>query len=220
MCFSVFAVFGVKLGPSESEALQLLRIIWRKIAKLPKTDIDNILRGPSQRKMINTEKESEALPYLRKILEKLGGESKTEKESEVRRADTITFHPSRVLFVAAKTGNVRFITEFIRLYPGVTLKVDDKERTIFHQAIKHRNINIYKLIYEIGAWKELITPIKDKKGNYLLHMIAKYSNQKLFQGLSGAAFQMQRELLWFKVCISFHRLSFWPIIHWYNKIFN
>ncbi|KAI7731369.1 hypothetical protein M8C21_012808 [Ambrosia artemisiifolia] len=40
-------VFHVKIGPGEkeSEALQVLRIIWEKIATMPKSDIDDILRG-------------------------------------------------------------------------------------------------------------------------------------------------------------------------------
>ncbi|XP_022036632.2 ankyrin repeat-containing protein NPR4 [Helianthus annuus] len=54
------------------------------------------------------------------------------------------------------------------------------------------------LIYEIGAMKDLITPIKDIKGNNMLHMVAKKAKQNQIQNVSGAALEMQRELSWFK----------------------
>ncbi|PWA53656.1 Ankyrin repeat-containing protein [Artemisia annua] len=48
-----FSVIGLKAGPLEKEpkALQLLKIIWNDIAKRPKKEIDDIMRG--QREQIN-----------------------------------------------------------------------------------------------------------------------------------------------------------------------
>ncbi|XP_076911847.1 uncharacterized protein LOC143569952 [Bidens hawaiensis] len=153
----------VGTGDKESEAPKLLRIIWEKVAAMPKSEIDDIIRGPS-----------------------------------LKVGNTIKGYPSRVLFVAAKMGNTRFIIELIRSYPDLIWKQDDKGKTIFHLAIKRRQAKIYNLLYEIGAMKDLITPIKDKKGNNMLHMVAKSAKQKRFQNVSGVALQMQRELLWFK----------------------
>ncbi|KAM0010900.1 putative ankyrin repeat-containing domain, PGG domain, leucine-rich repeat domain superfamily [Helianthus debilis subsp. tardiflorus] len=162
---SIFGVFHVKVGPDEkeSEALQLLKIIWGNMAKMTKTEVNDIIRGPP-----------------------------------LREGRTIKGYPSRVLFVAAKLGNTRFIVELIRSYPDLIWKVDDKGKTIFHLAVKRRQEKIYNLLYEIGAMKDLITPIKDKKGNNMLHMVSKSAKQSRFQNVSGVAFQMQRELLWFK----------------------
>ncbi|KAI3821772.1 hypothetical protein L1987_09344 [Smallanthus sonchifolius] len=165
---SIFAVCHVKVmpGEKESKALQLLRIIWKRIATMHKSEIDDIIRGPVV---------------------------------EVKTGDTIKkSYPSRVLFLAAKMGNTRFIVELIRLYPDLIWKQDDKEKTIFHLAAKRRQIKIYKLLYEIGAMKDLITPIKDEKGNNMLHMVAKSGKQIRYQNVSGVAFQMQQELLWFR----------------------
>ncbi|KAJ0790415.1 putative ankyrin repeat-containing domain, PGG domain, leucine-rich repeat domain superfamily [Helianthus annuus] len=161
---SIFGAFHVKVGPGEkeSEALQLLKIIWKNIATMAKTEINDIIRGPP-----------------------LG-------------LGAIKSYPSRVLFVAAKMGNTRFIVELIRSYPDLIWKQDDKGKTIFHLAIKRRQEKIYNMLYEIGAMKDLITPIKDKKGNNMLHMVSKSAKQSRFQNVSGVAFQMQRELLWFK----------------------
>ncbi|XP_035846290.1 uncharacterized protein LOC110942046 isoform X14 [Helianthus annuus] len=162
---SIFGVFHVKVRPGEkeSEALQLLKIIWKSIATMAKTEIADIIRGPP-----------------------LG-------------LGAIKSYPSRVLFVAAKMGNTRFIVELIRSYPDLIWKQDDKGKTIFHLAIKRRQEKIYNMLYEIGAMKDLITPIKDKKGNNMLHMVSKSAKQSRFQNVSGVAFQMQRELLWFKL---------------------
>ncbi|MFS7937963.1 hypothetical protein Hanom_Chr05g00434001 [Helianthus anomalus] len=72
--FAVFVAFHVKIGPweKESEALQLLRIIWEKVAKMPKDDIADILRGPRVRvQNKKKDKESEVMPLIRTILEKI-----------------------------------------------------------------------------------------------------------------------------------------------------
>ncbi|XP_024963038.1 uncharacterized protein LOC112503195 [Cynara cardunculus var. scolymus] len=158
----------VKIGhvEKESDALQLLRVIWQKIAIMPKNEIDDIIRGPP---------------------------------GEVRvPGGRIKGYPSRVLFLAAKMGNTRFILELIRSYPDIIWKVDDKGQTIFHIAVKRRHAKIYNLLYEIGSMKDLITPLKDKKDNNMLHLVAKSAKPKRFQNVSGVALQMQRELLWFK----------------------
>ncbi|KAF5806085.1 putative ankyrin repeat-containing domain superfamily [Helianthus annuus] len=83
-------------------------------------------------------------------------------------------------------------------------KTDDKRKTIFHLAVKRRHIEIYKLLYEIGAMKDLITPIKDIKDNNMLHMVAKSCKPNRLQDVPGPALQMQRELLWFKVFLPGH----------------
>ncbi|CAH1454447.1 unnamed protein product [Lactuca virosa] len=165
---SIFAVFHVKVRftEKESEALQLLRILWKKIAIMPKSEIDDIIRGPPM---------------------------EVKKQGGIMRS-----YPSRVLFTAAKMGNIRFIIELIQSYPDLIWKVDDKGQTIFHIAIKRRQAKIYNLLYEIGSMKDLIAPIKDKNGNNMLHLVAKSAKPKRFQNVSGVALQMQRELLWFK----------------------
>ncbi|KAF5806052.1 putative ankyrin repeat-containing domain, PGG domain, ankyrin repeat-containing domain superfamily [Helianthus annuus] len=189
VCF--FAVFlGVHvmrwtMWSKEFQALHLLRLIWGIVAKMSKHDIAEILRGPRvrvQNKNKDKDDKGEAIP-----------------KSEIAKGYTTEWsYPSRVLFVATKMGNTHFVIELIRSDPELIWKLDDKGKTIFHLAVKHRQINIYKLIYEIGAMKHLITPIKDKKGNNMLHMVSKSAKQSRFRDVSGVALQMQRELLWFK----------------------
>ncbi|XP_071707228.1 uncharacterized protein [Rutidosis leptorrhynchoides] len=107
-------------------------------------------------------------------------------------------YSSRVLFIAAEVGNVGFLIELLRQYPDLIWKVNDKNRTIFHIGVKHRHEDIYNLLYEIGSMKDMITPLKDHKGNNMLHLAGKIAKgNRLENATSGAALQMQRELVWF-----------------------
>ncbi|KAJ9557458.1 hypothetical protein OSB04_012072 [Centaurea solstitialis] len=170
---SIFAIVGLKVGAPEkkSEALQLLRIIWKNIAEQPKSVIDDIIRGrPDSSKSTVTPPTGNA---NRK-------------------------YSSRILFVAAETGNTKFVVELIRQYPDLIWKVNDDNQSIFHIAVKHRHEGIYNLLYEIGSMKDLITPLKDHNDNNMLHLVGKSAKTKRLQDVSGVALQMQRELLWFK----------------------
>nr|XP_043622722.1 uncharacterized protein LOC122594311 [Erigeron canadensis]XP_043622723.1 uncharacterized protein LOC122594311 [Erigeron canadensis] len=301
---SVYAVgvggSKVKAPACESIALQLLRMIWKDIAKKPKNEIDRILRGPADvnkqdksapgravqfmqlqksisdhiyrlgditRQQLNTlllknliseslvkmhvetqniikgapdsisqdnkpisGKADQALE-LQKIISKSIvnmhdeiqkineitvkedqeaiqlrlqnaisdhiGKLKTESQKIIRRPAKQTYS-SRVVFIAAEMGNTNFLIELIRLYPDLIWKVNDNNQTIFHIAVKHRNAGIYNLLYEIGAMKDMITPLRDPKENNMLHLVGQRAKENQLKDVSGVAFQMQRELLWFK----------------------
>ncbi|KAK4368295.1 hypothetical protein RND71_012087 [Anisodus tanguticus] len=106
--------------------------------------------------------------------------------------------PSRPLFVAAELGNFEFIVELIQSYPDLIWKVDEESQSIFHIAVIHRQEKIYKLIYNIGAHKDIITSYKSRNNENILHLAAKLAPTNRLGIVSGAALQMQRELLWFK----------------------
>lgn len=101
-----------------------------------------------------------------------------------------------LLFIAARLGNYKFIIELLKLYPEIAWDRDDNKYTIFHVAVINRHENVYNLLYELGS-KKLGTLDKDK--NNILHLAAKKPAQGRLTIVSGAALQMQRELLWFKV---------------------
>ncbi|XP_059634110.1 ankyrin repeat-containing protein ITN1-like [Cornus florida] len=105
---------------------------------------------------------------------------------------------SKPLFDAAEFGNIEFITELIRSYPDLIWNVDEEHQSIFHIAVMHRQENIFKLIYGMGAYKDLITYYRDKNNNNILHLAGKLAPSDRLNFVSGAALQMQRELLWFK----------------------
>ncbi|XP_071706390.1 uncharacterized protein [Rutidosis leptorrhynchoides] len=322
----VFSVIGVMVGPPEkdSEALQLLRIVWKDIAKKPKSEIDKIIRGPVDmikqddtpaasgkvvqalqlRKLISehhhkmhietqnilrdppdltsqdTESASAKKVYLALQLQELiydhlvnihvgtqniirgcpdsvnqdtvsafgkvdqalqlqkliskhivtmnvetkniikwppvsGDEDRIlalrlqriflnhidkmhDKAENIIRGRANETHSSRILFVAAEMGNTEFVVELIRQYPDLIWKVNDNLLSIFHVAVKYRRKGIYNLLYEIGSMKDLVTPLSDEEGNNMLHLAGKITKKKRLENVSGAALQMQRELLWFK----------------------
>lgn len=107
--------------------------------------------------------------------------------------------PSRLLFTAAEMGNVEFIKILIRMYPDLIWKVDDHSRSIFHIAVMHRQENIFNLIHEIGAHKDLIAAYEDEYKDNMLHLAGKLAPPNRLKIDSGAALQLRRELHWFKV---------------------
>ena len=64
--------------------------------------------------------------------------------------------------------------------------------------IVKRMCTIYILLYELGSKK---LGVVDKDGNNILHLAAILPKQNRLNIVSGAAFQMQRELIWFQVDI-------------------
>ncbi|KAI7751634.1 hypothetical protein M8C21_003630 [Ambrosia artemisiifolia] len=196
----------------DSEALQLLRIIWRNIAKKPKKEIDDILRGQAdpikKDDRLPYNKEDQKLHLLKLIsdhivkmpneIQKLTAGPSTNFTRALSMGNARKTYSSRVLFLAAEMGNTKFIVELIRIYPDLIWKVNDNNQSIFHIAVKHRHEGIYNLLYEIGSMKDLITPLRDENDNNMLHLVGKSAKQKRLQDVSGVALQMQRELLWFK----------------------
>nr|KAJ0189082.1 hypothetical protein LSAT_V11C800430900 [Lactuca sativa] len=200
----------------ENEALQLLRIIWKDIAKKPKNQIDDIIRGPpdpiKQDDKLHLGKEDQALQLLKLIsenivkmpieIQKLVGSGGGTTSKPITRMPSMVnvkrTYSSRILFLAAEMGNTKFVVELIRQYPDLIWKVNDNNQSVFHIAVKHRHEGIYNLLYEIGSMKDLITPLKDQNENNMLHLVGKSAKRKRLQDVSGVALQMQRELLWFK----------------------
>lgn len=99
------------------------------------------------------------------------------------------------LFAAARLGNYKFIRELLKMYPDITWGRDANKHTIFHVAVIHRHENVYNLLYDLGSKK---FALKDNDGNNILHLAAIMPAQSRLNIVSGAALQMQRELLWFK----------------------
>ncbi|GKU92685.1 hypothetical protein SLEP1_g6384 [Rubroshorea leprosula] len=106
--------------------------------------------------------------------------------------------PTQPLFVAAEFGIIELITELIQTYPDLIWKVDKDSRSIFHIAVFHRQEKIFNLIHDLGAHKDMITSYKDKNNCNILHLAGKIAPPNRLNIVSGAALQMQRELLWFK----------------------
>ncbi|CAL5408895.1 unnamed protein product [Camellia sinensis] len=99
--------------------------------------------------------------------------------------------------------------ELVRLLWKMVIKQDDSEisdlirspsRLLLccGRAWKHQVLGIFNILYEIGLIKDLITAYRDEDRNNMLHLAAKIAPPNQLNIVSGAALQMQRELLWFK----------------------
>ena len=111
--------------------------------------------------------------------------------------------PSKLLFDAATVGNFEFLAELVNSYPDLLWETDDLKRSIIHVAVLHRHANIFNLIHDVGSLKEFVGTSTDFDGNNILHLAAKLPSKDRLNIVSGAALQMQRELLWYEVSFSF-----------------
>ncbi|KAK4405974.1 Ankyrin repeat-containing protein ITN1 [Sesamum angolense] len=103
-----------------------------------------------------------------------------------------------ILHEAAKVGNVALITMLVRSDPDLIWKRDGNKHYIFHTAVLHRQENVFSLIHQIGSMKELIAISVDNNYDNIMHLAGKLAPPERLKVVSGAALQMQRELLWFK----------------------
>ncbi|GKV53179.1 hypothetical protein SLEP1_g59717 [Rubroshorea leprosula] len=103
------------------------------------------------------------------------------------------------MFEAAKLGIVEFVIELLRVTQPIIYRRREDRRDVFMIAIQHRQESIFNLLYGTHeAWKGRIINWKDKKGNSLLHVAGEKDPNFQHARISNSAFQMQRELQWFK----------------------
>ncbi|XP_035541949.1 ankyrin repeat-containing protein ITN1-like [Juglans regia] len=114
-------------------------------------------------------------------------------------SSTAVQYHMQLLREAAQVGNVEFLVILIRSYPDLIWQVDVGYGTLFHVAIKHRQERVFNLIYEIGVLKgNLATVYEPKRSSDMLHLAGELPSSDRLNIVSGAALQMQRELLWFQ----------------------
>ncbi|TKY72698.1 Ankyrin-1 protein [Spatholobus suberectus] len=107
--------------------------------------------------------------------------------------------PFQLLFNAAVAGNFGFLSELLSAHPSLIWEMDNNGRSIIHTAVSHRHASIVNLVHEIGSHKDLIVTYFVEEGNTLLHLAAKLAPRGQLELVSGAAFQMCLELIWFEV---------------------
>lgn len=103
-----------------------------------------------------------------------------------------------ILHAAAEEGNVELLTMLTHTYPHLVWHTDSKGYTIFHIAVIHRQHNVFVLIDEIGARKDLIAVTQDEKGNNILHLAAELGVLDHVRS-PFPTFRMLREMKWYLV---------------------
>ncbi|XP_060960327.1 uncharacterized protein LOC115724011 [Cannabis sativa] len=67
------------------------------------------------------------------------------------------------------------------------------------EATKYRQVEIFKLIHEVGLSKQVVQSYEDKKQNNLLHLAARKPPENILRrSIVGSALQMREEILWFQ----------------------
>ena len=96
--------------------------------------------------------------------------------------------------MAACNGIMEIVEVIIRLHPQSIEHVSEDEQNILYMAVKHRQLEIFRLLKKLKMVRRLAGKI-DKLGNTVLHYTAE------FQGghQPGYALQLQEELHWFEV---------------------
>lgn len=123
---------------------------------------------------------------------------------------TLLTQPTNLIFDAATVGNAEFLAIIISKYPDLIWMLNWNNQSIFHIAAANRHESVFGLIFELGSAKSRIVELVDNTGCNILHLTARLPPEDRLQVVSGAAFQMQRELLWFEVLLIFHSSVYFP----------
>ncbi|GAY50634.1 hypothetical protein CUMW_128200 [Citrus unshiu] len=108
--------------------------------------------------------------------------------------DSFMAKASEMLFIAAKSGNMEFLTTIVNDFPELVNSLNCKGQTLFHVAVLHGQRSVLRLLYGGGVRTEQLLDIKDKQGENILHCAARYTNTGS-DALSWPVVQLQEELL-------------------------
>jgi hypothetical protein len=105
------------------------------------------------------------------------------------------------IFYAIENGIFKFVDKIAKESPRVIVESrsdDERFPNALWAAIFYRQPEIFSLICGVDKKNEL-TWHRDKQGNDILQMAGKLPPFTLVNRIAGAAFQMQKELQWYKV---------------------
>ncbi|XLR19094.1 hypothetical protein HN51_065775 [Arachis hypogaea] len=166
---------------------------------LSKSHLDSCCQSPQHQSSIIKINPGMKQQVVFQLVKKLWSKILKEESSmrEIFETPKVLF---QLLFAAVEVGNFGFLSEILSAYPDLIWTMDENTgQTIIHKAVMHRQASIFNLIHEIGFVKDVIVTMIDTESNTLLHLAAKRAPpQRQLELVSGAAFQMCLELVWFK----------------------
>ncbi|CAL9020150.1 unnamed protein product [Prunus brigantina] len=116
-----------------------------------------------------------------------------EEEEETR-----PIHKYTPLLMATSTGIAQIVEKVLQLHPQAAEAHDiDNQQNILHIAIKHRRLQIFKLVKKSKSITLRMAMKNDRDGNTILHQAAymRYYSANT-QRVGGPALQLQEELRW------------------------
>lgn len=137
--------------------------------------------------------ENQALELLKHMLECAFKKDDVNIENIVEEAP-------HLLFDAAERGNFHCFKLLISYYPELVWKTDTNCLSCFHYAVKHHRESIFALLHNMKSVRKLVTTYVDTTtGNNMLHLAATLAPKDKLNTVTGAAFQMQQAICWYKV---------------------
>lgn len=111
-----------------------------------------------------------------------------------------SFVSADIIFSATSSGIVEILRIFFKFFPDLVWTHMPSEGYVAQIAIKNRKQKVFSLLCKMPIICKLLVLAIDESQNTTSHMAARFASQ--VESISGAAFQMQRELKWFKVCLT------------------
>jgi hypothetical protein len=109
-----------------------------------------------------------------------------------------SFVSPEIIFSATSSGIVETLRICFQFFPDLVWSHDPKEGWVAQIAIKNRQEKVFSLLCKMPTICKMQVLTLDESGNATSHLAARLASQ--VESIPGAAFQMQRELQWFKVC--------------------
>ncbi|CAK9138518.1 unnamed protein product [Ilex paraguariensis] len=104
----------------------------------------------------------------------------------------------QALISAGRSGIHEIVEEIVGSFPDAVWFSDIENHNVLQLAVMNRHDKVFNLIYQLSAYKHLLTASHDTSGNNILHLAGKLAPSNQLNLVSGATLQVQRELQWFK----------------------
>ncbi|KAK9181457.1 hypothetical protein WN944_024594 [Citrus x changshan-huyou] len=147
---------ATKRAENEETALHVL-------ARKDLTSTNQNRRGTFFQRCFNLGAEKEENKQALELVESLWTEVVLSSES-VSEISKLIARPTRLIFDAAKRGNVLFLLILIRDYADLMRKCDENGYTIFHVAVLNRLEELFKFIYDAKSIADLMVDSNDGEG--------------------------------------------------------
>ncbi|XP_024639930.1 uncharacterized protein [Medicago truncatula] len=107
-----------------------------------------------------------------------------------------SFVSADIIFSATSSGIVEILRICFRFFPDLIWTHMPNEGYVAQIAIKNRQQKVFSLLCKMPIIFKLLVLALDESQNTTSHLAARLASQ--VESISGSAFQMQRELQWFK----------------------
>lgn len=112
-----------------------------------------------------------------------------------------SFVSADIIFNATSSGIVEMLRICFQFFPDLVWTYMPNEGYIAQVAIKNRQEKVFSLLCKMPIICKTFILVVDESQNTTSHLAARFASPQL-ASISGAAFRMQKELQWFKVCLN------------------